>query len=287
MILPSQAQLPQVSIGSIRHIESFPSSYVKERNISIWLPPNYDSTKNYPVLYMHDGQMLSDENTTWNKQSWRVDETLGRLILADSIKPCIVVGVWNIPELRRNEYNMQKALSYADSSLLQRFETDIWKRKAISDAYLQFMVKEVKPFIDQNYPTFSDRKNTFISGSSMGGLSSLYAICEYPDVFGAAICLSTHWPGNVPEIDPRLPEAIFSYLEEKLPNPKNHRIYFDHGTATLDSMYAPYQKKVNDIMKTKGFKKSNFKTEVFIGADHSEKAWADRLHVPVLFLLGK
>lgn len=236
---------------------------------------------------MHDGQMLFDDNTTWNKQSWQVDETLGRLILADSIKPCIVVGVWNIPEFRRNEYNMQKAFNFADSSLLQLFETDFWKSKALSNAYLQFLVKEVKPFIDQNYPTLSDRKNTFIAGSSMGGLSSLYAICEYPEVFGGAACISTHWPANLPEIDPRLPQAIFSYLDDKLPNQKTHRIYFDYGTATLDSLYAPYQKRVDEIMKSKGFKKSNFQSKVFVGEDHSEKAWADRLQIPVLFLLGK
>jgi enterochelin esterase-like enzyme len=110
-----------------------------------------------------------------------------------------------------------------------------------SDSYLRFIVEEVKPYIDKTYPTISDRDNTFIAGSSMGGLISMYAICEYPEIFGGAACLSTHWPGIMPMDNNPIPESFFSYMEQNLPDPQNHKLYFDYGTETLDAYYLPYQ----------------------------------------------
>lgn len=89
------AQLPQPSTGAIQRLENFPSRFVSPRNIDAWLPEGYKPDKEYPVLYMHDGQMLFDSTTTWNGQEWGVDEILGRLIREKRIRPCIVVGVWN------------------------------------------------------------------------------------------------------------------------------------------------------------------------------------------------
>jgi enterochelin esterase-like enzyme len=87
--------LPVVSSGKIVRLESFKSEYVDSRNIDIWLPDNYSENKKYPVIYMHDGQMLFDSTNTWNHQEWQVDEILGDLIAHNEIKECIVVGIWN------------------------------------------------------------------------------------------------------------------------------------------------------------------------------------------------
>ena len=130
-----------------------------------------------------------------------------------------------------------------------------------------------------------NKKHTFIAGSSMGGLISLYAICEYPKVFGGAACLSTHWPGVFYTDKNPIPEQFFKYLKKKLPNPNNHKIYFDFGTATLDAMYEPYQIEVDKIMKQKGYTSKSWITKKFEGEDHSEVAWAKRLHIPLVFLL--
>jgi predicted alpha/beta superfamily hydrolase len=157
----------------------------------------------------------------------------------------------------------------------------------MSDQYLLFLTKELKPFIDRTYSTKSDRANSFLAGSSMGGLISLYAICEYPDIFGGAACLSTHWPGLFSLENNPVPDVFFKYLKNNLPDPKLHRIYFDHGTETLDAMYAELQSKVDTIMITKGYTKEQWMSKSWPGQDHSEKSWRSRLSTPILFLLKK
>lgn len=87
--------LPVVSAGTIERIPMLTSEYVPARNVDVWLPEGYPSQAPYSVLYMHDGQMLFDANTTWNKQEWRIDEVATALMQAGKVKPFIVVGIWN------------------------------------------------------------------------------------------------------------------------------------------------------------------------------------------------
>jgi predicted alpha/beta superfamily hydrolase len=156
-----------------------------------------------------------------------------------------------------------------------------------SDGYLKFIVHELKPFIDKTYSTMTGRENTFTSGSSMGGLISLYAICEYPDVFGGAACLSTHWIGTSYERNNPIPSLFMVYLENNLPDPAVHKLYFDYGTETLDSLYEPYQLQADSIIVSRGYNVSNFLSLKFNGKDHSEISWAERLHIPLVFLLSR
>lgn len=292
----AKSQTPTPSFGKIVQIENFKSAYIKERNISIWLPENYNQGKSkFSVLYMHDGQMLFDSNITWNKQEWKVDETITELIRSKKITNTIVVGIWNGGSERHNEYTPQKPfeslpLSYRDSIMnngKRNNGAEIYSGTITSDAYLKFIVQELKPFIDKNYRTKKDLNNTFIAGSSMGGLISLYAICEYPEIFGGAACLSTHWPVIFSNENNLFPDAINNYLLAHLPSPKDHKIYFDLGDQTLDAMYKPYQKIIDETMKQKGFTSLNWETLEFIGDDHSERSWARRFHLPLKFLLSK
>ena len=92
-----------------------------------------------------------------------------------------------------------------------------------SDNYLKFIVEELKPFIDSTYSTLIDKENTFIAGSSMGGLISMYAVCEYPNVFGGAACLSTHWPGTFEVENNPIPEIFYNYLTNNLPKPNQNK----------------------------------------------------------------
>jgi enterochelin esterase-like enzyme len=121
----------------------------------------------------------------------------------------------------------------------------------------------------------------------MGGLISMYALCEYPRIFGAAACLSTHWSGIFTDENPQVGEAFLKYLAQKAPSPKRHRFYFDFGTATLDTLYEPFQLKADSILQSKGFKGKKFMSRKFEGENHTESAWNKRLSIPVLFLLGK
>jgi predicted peptidase len=119
----------------------------------------------------------------------------------------------------------------------------------------------------------------------MGGLISMYAICEYPDIFGGAACLSTHWIGTFAIENNPLPNAFLAYFNDHLPPSSTHRIYFDYGTETIDATYIPYQQKADSIMIAHGYNQSNWKTLEFIGDDHSENAWNKRFEIPMLFLM--
>jgi predicted alpha/beta superfamily hydrolase len=290
----SAQQMPVPSSGKIERISNFNSKFVDARHVDVWLPEGYSTDKKYAVLYMHDGQMLYDSAAAWNKQEWGVDETLGLLMKDKKIKDCIVVGIWNSGKNRHIDYFPQKPFEsltpFQKDTLLKANRTNgavVFSGKVQSDAYLKFLVTELKPFIDSTYSTLTNRSNTFIAGSSMGGLISMYAICEYPNVFGGAACLSTHWPGTFTTHNNPIPAAFVRYMKKHLPSPKNHRIYFDFGTATLDALYEPYQLQVDAVMKQKRFNAKNWKTLKFEGADHSENAWRNRLTQPILFLMGK
>lgn len=278
--LKSEEQLPGI-VGNIEHYENFPSKFVDPHNIDVWLPPSYKKGegKKYPVLYMHDGQNLFDPKISFIGVDWGIDETMTQLISENKIREAIVVGIWNTPK-RRPEYMPLKAFKerYGEEGM-KKFEEKNGS-PIISDEYLKFIVKELKPFIDSTYTTLPDRDNTFIMGSSMGGLISLYAICEYPDVFGGAGCVSTHWPATE--------DGMIEYLKKSLPDTNTHKIYFDYGTETTDSQYEPYQKKADEVMKSAGYKEGkNWITKKFEGDEHSERAWRRRVHIPLVFLIGK
>jgi len=281
----------QVVLGKIDLIENFNSKFVTSRNIEVWLPDGYSTKKKYAVLYMHDGQMLYDASTTWNKQAWDVDDVASNMLKEGKLQDFIVVGVWNGGKTRHADYFPQKPFETLTQEQ-KDFVTQNLKMQVafqpVSDNYLKFLVTELKPFIDKNYSVFKDRKHTYIAGSSMGGLISMYAICEYPKVFGGAACMSTHWPGIFSVENNPVPEAFNQYLKTHLPQLKNSKLYFDYGDQTLDAMYPPLQAAIDKNMQEINFKNIfNWKTQFFPGKDHSENAWKERLNIPLTFLLGK
>ncbi len=268
--------------GVVRFHGDFPSRLVAPRNVEVWLPPGYERGRaRYPVLYVHDGQNVFAPATSYTRVDWAIDETMTRLVAEGKVRPAIVVAVWNTPR-RMQEYMPAKALASPGDSVPSGIPgVPAFAGPILSDAYLRFLVEELKPFIDRTYRTRPGPIDTFIMGSSMGGLISAYAVTEYPQVFGGAACLSTHWPaGN---------GAMVRYLRQALPPPASgHRFWFDHGTETLDSLYAPYQRQVDGIMRAAGYVEGrNWVTRVYPGADHSERAWRVRVADPLVFLLGR
>jgi len=258
--------------------EAFPSAYVKARTIEVYLPAGYDSTKSYAVCYMHDGQNLFDATRTFNNVEWGVDDALDSLGY-----DLIVVGIHNT-EFRYQEYMPQKPELTVQPALELAWVTDSNRFKTargglISDAYLRFIVEELKPWVDQHYATAPDRDHTFIMGSSMGGLISAYALGEYPGVFGAAGCLSTHRPA--------LGGVFLDYLALGKPSPSlGSRLWMDHGTLGLDSTYAPFQERADSILLSKGWARGvDFETRVYENTTHHESDWRARLPAIFAFLL--
>jgi predicted alpha/beta superfamily hydrolase len=264
-------------VGTLHRHAQFPSALVEPRNVDVWLPPGYNTEKGsrFPVIYMHDGQNLFDPASAFGGVDWGVDEAIARLVDAGDIDGAIVVGIWNRDERRWLEYMPQKALP--SPAALDRFREQAGGNP-LSDRYLQFLVREVKPFVDETYRTLPGRESTFVMGSSMGGLVSLYALCEYPHIFQGAGCLSTHWPAS--------DGIVIDYLRRALPPPGNHRFYFDFGTETLDAGYEVYQQQADAVMRAVGYREGvDWLTRKFPGAEHSERSWRERVHIPLLFFL--
>lgn len=262
--------------GGFLRYEKFPSAHVDRRNVDVWLPADYSAKKKYAVIYMHDGQNLFNPKESYGGVDWGIDETMTRLLAEKKIRPAIVVGIWNTPK-RFEEYMPQKAFALASTEQREDMRKFRNADSVISDNYLKFIVQELKPFIDKNFSTSTRREDTMIMGSSMGGLISLYAVSEYPMVFGGAGCVSTHFPvGN---------GVVIEYMKNSLPDPKTHKIYFDYGTETLDATYEPYQRKADEVMRSKGFAAETWITRKFEGEEHSERSWRKRVDIPLQFLL--
>lgn len=284
------APLENVSLasGTLFRVELFPSQYIKPRSVDIWLPDNYSNNEKFSVLYMHDGQMLFDSTTTWNKQEWKVDEWASKLMDEKMTRNFIVVAIHNISEIRWQDLYPQKSFNYLEKTV-QDSLIDISGKMNIKlngDNYLKFLVEEVKPYIDKTYSVRTDQSNTFVMGSSMGGLMSMYAISEYPEVFGGAACISTHWVGASPVDNNPHPKAIFSYMKDNFPKAGNHKVYFDYGNLTLDAYYPQYASNVDEILKGKGYGLDDSRNLFFEGTDHSENSWNQRLNISLEFLLG-
>lgn len=184
----------------------------RKRRIWVYLPPGYKvSKRKYPVMYMHDGQNLFDAATAPFGE-WGVDESLDSLA-AEGKPSCIVVGIDNGGETRMNEYNPYVFI-WKDSTSSKTFMPE-------GEAYTEFIVKTLKPFIDHHLRTLPSKENTIIAGSSMGGLISCYAVLKYPDIFGkAGIFSPAFWTADgfdkmADSANSRLNAKLFFYTGEK------------------------------------------------------------------------
>ena len=320
----SQATLVQPpnaapSQGRVERLNYFPSAFVTARNVDVWLPSDYNPEKKYGVIYMHDGQNLFDGNSTWNHQEWGIDESVAAYNSSISstkknqtdssnsdLSPkteYIVVGIWNDGVNRHSNYFPQKvyeSLTDKEKAAImeakRQNQSDVFHNPINSDDYLKFIVYELRPFINKTYNnTYKDPSHTVIGGSSMGGLISMYAICEYPGVFGTAACFSTHWPGIFEMKNNPIPDAMVRYFKKNLPDPHSHKILFTHGTEGLDALYAPTQKRIDKIMTKSGYRSyikneplffgSNWKTQVDQGLGHEESTWQKQFRENIEFLL--
>jgi enterochelin esterase-like enzyme len=279
--------------ATLDQFPDFRSRYVQPRNVTVWVPDGYrERGARLPVIYMQDGQNLFGASQAFGGESWDVGGAMVHRT-AQGKRAAIIVGVWNTP-LRFREYMPQKIFQRLPQDLRTRVSTS-HGGEPLSDAYLKFLVTELKPFIDSHYRTRPGRSDTSIMGSSMGGLISLYALAEYPRVFGQAACLSVHWPLIHParqdtvgpaDVAPTA-EAVRQYLAQSRLRPGSNRLYYDRGDESLDALYPPYTAAIDAFMPALGWHRDrDWLSRVFPGAEHSEKSWRERLDIPLEFLLG-
>jgi enterochelin esterase-like enzyme len=286
LVVPAAAQAD----GRLVDWESVTSAHVQPRNVTIWLPPGYDgSRRRYPVIYMHDGQNIFVPGRAYGGEEWGVDEALSRMIASGRTRGAIVVGVWNT-NLRGREYLPTAVVAALPETERSRVQTT-HNGASIADAYLRFLVHELKPRIDREFRTLTAARHTSIMGSSMGGLISLYALGEYPNVFGQAAAISIHWPLG----DPRqgqgadaaaVANAFRIWLASSNPSPRRNRLYADIGDQTLDAYYPPYQAAMAPVFEEHGWRAGHsFALRTFPGTAHNEAAWRARVETPLAFLL--
>ncbi len=228
------------------------------RRIWIYLPENYSaSTGRYPVLYMHDGQNVFDDATSFSGE-WGVDECI------DSMKnKCIVVAVDNGAQKRINEYCPYdfslKTLGLSNADSLHKGEGGL---------YIDFLANTLKPFIDNNYRTLKDKEHTFIAGSSMGGIISMYAVLKYPKVFGGAGVFSpAFWVG------PKIFDDIRAKGREA-----EAKIYFYAGGQEGETMVPLTQKAFDEMSK---ISQSRMIIEINENGKHNEARW--RIEFPAFY----
>jgi metallo-beta-lactamase class B len=215
----------------------------RRRRIWVYLPADYVATnKRFPVLYMHDGQNLFDEATSGFGE-WGIDECLDSLF-EQGKKECIIIGIDNGAR-RMNEYNPYEFKPYGNGE---------------GDKYVDFLVNTLKPFIDKKFRIQPGKKNTFIAGSSMGGLISLYAVIKYPNVFGGAGIFSpAFWTAAGLEND-------IAKWAKKIKS----KLFFYAGGKEGDRMI-PDMKKIEAVIKE--LSSSKIYERVDMDAKHNEAAW--------------
>jgi len=258
-------------VGELRRHQNFPATKLGNyRDILVYLPPGYeeDQDTRYPVLYMHDGQNLFDAATSFIGVEWSVDETVTRMVEAGKVRPLIVVGIENTSD-RVFEYTPAPDRSRGGGG---------------ASLYADFVLDEVKPFIDRTYRTLPDRESTGVAGSSLGGLVSLYLAWSHPDVFSRVAAMSTSygWADR----------HIVDFLAEREP-PPGARVWIDMGTAEdatdRDGDDVPdiiqLHRHVRDILMEKGLTiPGRLRYVEDEGAVHNERAWSARFPRALQFL---
>lgn len=264
--------------GTVYRTQLLNKNFGQKLTVDIYTPEGYSTDKTYPVLYMHDGQNLFDPNTTWNKQSWNVDDAIAKLVAEGKMEAPIVVGIHSLSATRIGDLMPEKMKPYIKDQAVLDYIDDMCGGQYRGDEYVDFMVNTLKPFVDSVFSTKPEPQHTAVMGSSMGGLMSFYALCEAPHVFSKAGCLSTHI-GTDPE-DGTLAYALMDYLKDNLPKDNTHFIYLDCGDQNVDAPYAPFFPELVQTIKDAGYQ-DRVLHGFYPGAGHSENDWAARVHIPL------
>ncbi|MCC6625376.1 MAG: carbohydrate esterase [Deltaproteobacteria bacterium] len=248
---------PPTGTGDIEIIPAVASAHLDEdRDLIVWLPPGYDTetTRRYPVLYMHDGQNLMDASTSAFGVEWGVDEAAQALVTSGEVAPLIIVGVYNTVD-RIPEYTPT-----VDADMGQGGQ---------ADAYGRFLAEELKPMIDGRFRTDTAADATGLAGSSLGGLVSLYLGLERPETFRrlGVVSPSVWWDER--DIIDRV-----TALEAKPPL----RIWLDIGTAEGGGESVEDTRLLRDALVAEGWALDEDLHYLEVaGAAHDEAAWAARI----------
>ncbi len=246
--------------GTLEKVHDFYSPQLdNRRTLVISLPPSYAQNpgKRYPVLYMHDGQNVFEDSTSFTGVSWRADKTSHSLLAHGLMDEILIVGVSNAGQRRVYEYTPGP-----DSD-----------RTGGADRYGRFLIDTVKPWVDGHYRTLPGREDTALMGSSLGGLVSFYLGWRHPQVFSKVACLSSSFMWNGMDMIHQVRTA-----PERAPV----KFYIDAGTHR-DPLTPT--KLMREALEARGYVHGE---DMYYfehrGGVHHESSWAERLHIPLRYL---
>ena len=306
LILFSMNISSNLSIGSIEEV-FLESNQSYQRRIQIFYPYSDKIDNETIFIIMNDGEELFDENDSWNGKAWNIDKYFLDSAEENTNKNIVVIAIDSakrvngkiIDETRRYaEYFPNESIQYFDKG----FKKNLYK-SLIDKAELNhpdFIIKKLLPFLEDKFNTKLGKHNLGIMGASMGGLSAINTVIEHPDLFGFVGCISTHWIGIRPSEYLLLPfsfalderkiigdkittDGIVKYIEMNSEKLKDIKIYFDHGTESLDAFYPAAQKSVNDILDTQGI---NYKYIIFDGYGHEPEYFGKRFGSILSYLIN-
>lgn len=241
---------PRDPAGRFIEMISVESKYMAPQRVTVWLPPGYyQEDRDYPVIYMQDGERLFDGTKDADAKSWGVDTALVRLIRSKQIAQVIVVGIWSPGADRYRQYLPQKLYDMAAPDA----KGELKGRPLLSDAYMNFIVDDLKPMIDASYRTREKPQDTSIIGAGMGGLLACYALIERPLTFGRAACLNPDWALSDTDVSQDLSPLWTRWIGERLGKPNGRKLWLQAGQSG-NSIDAPYQQAIIGALKKSGWK---------------------------------
>lgn len=242
----------------------------RKRTIRVWLPDGYDEndkTKKYPVFYMHDGQNLFDRYTSYSGE-WEIDESIGKM-MDEGYGGTIVVGIDNGGTERLNEYS--------PNAFTIKSENNSYNIVGEGEKHAAFVVETLKPYIDANFNTLSDKTNTGIGGSSMGGIISFFTSLTYQDIFGYGLIFSSSfWLYDFVSVNAFLESKVTDHLTFP-------KLYLYHGEQ--EGSYA-YLETLSNFFNDKGIPSNFFTTYIGKEREHNEPSWAKEFPRGYKWLMG-
>jgi predicted alpha/beta superfamily hydrolase len=249
------------------------------RTVELWSPHEPSSH----LLIAHDGQNVFDGKTsTFRGKTWEMAQHAFKVSHEVGVTPPVIIAVWHgstkdDPMGRAKDLSPQQFfqedvpvnlpnISKSDLALLR------------GDQYLENIFGGYVPQILESLQLEISADNTALIGSSMGGLSTLYAAHKQPDKFKTALALSPHWIIGG--------ESLVHRTVNELPEPGSHKIWMSRGTKALDAQYEPFQDLADELMIQKGYRRdADFISKVYKKTGHNEASWASYLDQPLRFWL--
>ncbi len=289
-VVSFQSFSTELSIGLIEEI--YLKSGTNERRIQIYYPYSNNVNNQTKFIIMNDGEELFSENDSWNGKAWNIDETFKDLKIQKENLNLVIIAIDSAKRINGNildetrryaEYFPKESIKYIDENLKRSIYSNFIDSQKFN--YQDFVINKVIPSIEKKFDTKLNRDNLGIIGASMGGLSALNMSIENPEIFGFVGCISTHWVGiKISEYlilpfrmkisgDESTTKAIQQYIKNNVSKLSSQKLYFDHGTVGLDSIYANPQNEINKILLGSEI---NFIYEVHPNHDHEPKFFGQR-----------